>query len=83
MSKFFLFYILTYLTGNPLLALLLLLAVVYLVDRNTLRVLPDWSGRLGTWGRIRALKRTITLNPDHAGALVDLGRNQGNLKKEI
>jgi len=74
MSKFFLFYILTYLTGNPLLALLLLLAVVYLVDRNTLRVLPDWSGRLGTWGRIRALKRTITLNPDHAGALVDLGR---------
>lgn len=73
MSKFFLFYILFYLTGNPLLALLILLAAVYLIDRNTMRVLPDWSGRLSTWGRIRGLKRTVSLNPEHAGALTDLG----------
>jgi tetratricopeptide (TPR) repeat protein len=74
MSKFILFYILAYLLGNPLLALLVLVAAVYFLDRNTLRILPDWTGRLGTWSRIRSLKRTVALNPDNAGALVDLGR---------
>lgn len=74
MSKFILFYLLAYLLGNPLLALLILLAAVYFLDRNTMRLLPDWGGRLGTWSRIRSLKRTVALNPDNAGALVDLGR---------
>jgi len=73
-SKFFLFYALLWLTRNPLLALLLVLAIYLVVDRRYLGILPDLSSLLRDRRRMSRLRREVLLNPENAEAQSDLGR---------
>ena len=73
MSRFFLFALLTWITGNPL------LAVVVIV----LLSLPGWwagsrwafrlSRKVRSWGEAGRLRRTLSINPHDAKARTDLG----------
>lgn len=74
MRTFFLFYLLTYLLRNPLLALLIALALVYLAEAR-------YSGRFFNPGSfysrrrtIHDLERTLAINEHDAAARNDLGR---------
>lgn len=81
MSKFFLFYIITWLTRNPLLALLIVLALWFFLDRRFIGLIPDFSGPFRTRREIRRLKREVMLNPHNAQALSDLGRDLIKMKR--
>jgi tetratricopeptide (TPR) repeat protein len=71
-NQFFLFVLLSWLLGNPLLALLVLVALWWLGDRATFRVLPDpfrWVMRWRRRGRLRAL---LDVNPHDRRARFEL-----------
>jgi len=73
MSRFFLFALLTWITGNPVLAVLVII----------LLSLPGWwagsrwafrlSRKLRSWGEAGRLRRTLAINPHDAKARTDLG----------
>lgn len=73
MTRLFLFTLLTWLTGNPLLALLFLIALS----------LPGWwagsrwavrlNRRIRAWGEAGRLRRALAVNPHDAKARADLG----------
>ncbi len=73
MSRFFLFALLTWITGNPLLAVL----VIVLLS------LPGWwagsrwafrlSRKVRSWGEAGHLRRALAINPHDAKARTDLG----------
>ncbi len=73
MGRFFLFALLTWITGNPLLAVLVLIALS----------LPGWwagsryawllSRRMRAWGEAGRLRRDLALNPHDVKARSDLG----------
>ena len=73
MSRFFLFAILTWITGNPLLAVLVIIALA----------LPGWwagsryAWRLGRWmramGEVGRLRRALAVNPHNVRARTGLG----------
>ena len=73
MGKFFLFYILYLLTGNPFTALLILLLVLLAVDRTYLGFLPDPLKAFKTSSRIRELKKVVSINPHDGRSLKELG----------
>jgi len=73
MSSFLLFSLLTLLTGNPLLALGLLVAAWWLGDRATFRVLPDPFRWVIRWRRRAQLGRTLEVNPNDRRARLELG----------
>jgi len=73
MSRFFLFALLTWITGNPLLAFFVIIA---------LSVPGWWAGsryawrlqrRLRAWGEAGRLRRTLAVNPHDVKARTDLG----------
>jgi tetratricopeptide (TPR) repeat protein len=72
MSNVLLFALLTLLTGNPLLALLALVAVWWLGDRATFRVLPDPFRWVVRWRRRAQLGRTLEVNPSDRRARLEL-----------
>ena len=73
MGRFFLFTLLTWITGNPLLAVLVLIALS----------LPGWwassrwawrlSRRVRAWGEAGRLRRELAVNPHNAAARTELG----------
>ncbi len=73
MGRFFLFALLTWITGNPLLAILVIIALS----------LPGWwagsrwafrlSRKFRAWGEAGRLRRTLAINPHDAKARADLG----------
>ena len=73
MSRFFLFALLTWITGNPLLAVLVLIALS----------LPGWwassrwawrfSRRVRAWGEAGRLRRALAINPHDVAARTALG----------
>jgi predicted Zn-dependent protease len=80
-STFLLWWMLSWITGSPLGALAFLLAVGWLGDRASFRVLPDPLRAFGGWSRRRALERTLLANPhdrrarlELAGLLLDAGK---------
>lgn len=73
MGKFVIFYILYWLTGNPIVALLILLAVYLAVDRTYLGFLPDPLRAFRTSSRIRELKKIVSINPHDGRSLKELG----------
>jgi tetratricopeptide (TPR) repeat protein len=72
-SKFFLFVFLSWLTGNPILAVIVILAVYLAIDRRYYGLLPDPLRTFRSSGRIRELKRIIAINPHDARSLKELG----------
>jgi len=73
-SKFLLFALLTFLTGSPWTALLVLLALYLLFDIQYLGFARAAIDRIKTAGEIRELQADVALNPHNAAALSDLGR---------
>jgi tetratricopeptide (TPR) repeat protein len=73
MRNLFLFFLLTRLFGNPLMALLALLLCYVLIDRRFIGLLPDFSRPFRRSARIRQLRETIALNPADATARYELG----------
>jgi tetratricopeptide (TPR) repeat protein len=73
MGRFFLFALLTWITGNPLLAVLVIVALS----------LPGWwagsrwafrlSRKARAWGEAGRLRRSLAINPHDAKARTDLG----------
>ncbi len=73
LKGYFIFWILSMLTGNPLLALILL-AIIYVVfDRAYVRLLPDFMAPFRRRSQIRALRRKIDINPADAASSMELG----------
>lgn len=74
MRNLFLFFFLTLLTGSPVIALLVILAVYLTLDYQFIGISRHLFGRFRRAGAIRALQRGITINPHDAAARRDLGR---------
>ncbi len=68
-----LYFLLSMLTGNPILALVVLLLLYGFIDRLYFRFLPDFFAPLKRNSRIKNLQRLIYLNPSNADALLELG----------
>lgn len=70
---FFLHWILTYILGSPLMALLLLVIIYLIIDRRFIGLLPDFSRGFKLRRRAARLEEDLRLNPSNAGALAELG----------
>lgn len=73
MKTFFLFYLFSLLTGNPLLALVLLIIIYGFIDRSYIGLMPDFLRPFKRKGRINDLKKELNLNPSNAIAAQELG----------
>ena len=73
LSKFFLFYLLYWLLGNPFIAILVILILYFTIDRTFFGFIPDPFKALKKAGRIRELQKIVTINPHDARSLKELG----------
>lgn len=73
LKGFFLFYLLSMLTRNPLLALILLVVFYVAADKAYFGFLPDFFAPLKRSQRIRTLQDQLALNPADANAAQELG----------
>ncbi|ANF96459.1 tetratricopeptide repeat protein [Paenibacillus bovis] len=74
MSKIFLFSILWWLLGNPFLALLVILVIVYMLDRRFVGISPSLIRPLRRISRIRYLRRQIAGSPSDMSSRYELAR---------
>lgn len=72
MSQWMLWVLLSWITGSPLTALLILVVVWLLGDRVTFRVLPDPVRLFQRWSHRSALRRTLASNPHDRRARLEL-----------
>lgn len=75
MNKFFIFILLSYLTGNPLLVLVIMLLAIFLLERRFVGILPDVFEPWRRTKRIGQLKRDIAINPANAESHLELGES--------
>lgn len=71
-SSWLLFLFLSILTGNPLVALLLALAVLWTADRVTLGLLPEPVRAFLRWRRVGKLRAALGVNPNDRRARLEL-----------
>lgn len=81
MPKMFGFGLLWWLTGNPFLAFLLLLVILYVLDRRFVGLFPSVTRPFRVRSRLRKIRQELALNPHHnslkseaARILIDLKR---------
>lgn len=74
MIKFFLFSLLWMLTGNPIIAIIVLLIVYYFIDRRYVGLLPSISGPFKRMSRASNLRRILSMNPHDMSAKYELAR---------
>lgn len=72
MSQWMLWAVLSWITGSPLTAAVLLLVVWWLGDRFTFRLLPDPLRFLRRWRRMAQLRATLGVNPHDRRARFEL-----------
>jgi Flp pilus assembly protein TadD len=72
MTKLLLFFLVSSVTGSPLLALLFILALWWLGDRATFRLFPDPFRWVARWQRRGQLRRTLEVNPHDRRARFEL-----------
>ena len=73
MGRFFLFAILTWITGSPLLAVVILIALAVPSWFAGSRYAFRFSRKVRAWGEAGRLRRALAINPHDAKARVDLG----------
>lgn len=73
MRGLFGFFILTRLFRNPLLALAIIVAIYFIVDRRFVGLLPNVFRPLQRGSTIRRLRQELAMNPAHAPAHLELG----------
>ncbi|WP_150268454.1 tetratricopeptide repeat protein [Paenibacillus tepidiphilus] len=74
MLKFIGFIALLNLVGNPLIALIILFAILYFLDRRYVGIFPSLGKPFRRSRQISKLRNTITLNPNDVSAKFDLAR---------
>lgn len=74
MSKFFLFALLVYITGNPLMALIVLLVILYAADRRFVGLLPSVTRPLRLNRKLGRLRQHIQASPHDTSAKLELAR---------
>lgn len=72
MSWFPLWWLVSWFTGSPVTALVVLLVLWWASDRFTFRVLPDPVRWLGRWRRMGQLRTTLSVNPHDRRARFEL-----------
>ncbi|OPX88469.1 MAG: Tetratricopeptide repeat protein [Pelotomaculum sp. PtaB.Bin104] len=86
MKAFGLYLILSLLTGNPFLALILLLLIFFIVERRFIGILPDIFKPWRRKNRARLLQKELKLNPANADVCLELGESyfrQGKYSQAI
>ena len=73
LKGFLIYYLLSALTGNPLLALIIIIVAYVLLDKVYLGFLPDFSAPFRRNSRIKNLLSLIKVNPANADAAQELG----------
>ncbi|MDT3425590.1 tetratricopeptide (TPR) repeat protein [Paenibacillus forsythiae] len=81
MLKFIGFMLLWNLVGNPFLALLILLAVVYFIDRRYVGIFPSIARPFRRARQISRLRTQISLNPNDVTSKFELARLLAERKK--
>ncbi|AIQ58276.1 tetratricopeptide repeat protein [Paenibacillus borealis] len=71
---FFGYLLLSQLVGNPFLALIILLAILYFLDRRYVGIFPSLTKPFRRRRQISKLRTTIALNPNDVSAKFDLAR---------
>ncbi|WP_442601412.1 hypothetical protein [Paenibacillus sp. KN14-4R] len=74
MFKFAIFGLLWYLLGNPFLAIIVLLILVYVLDRRFFGFMPSIMRPLKINSRIRKLREDLRSNPHYTSGKVELAR---------
>lgn len=74
MRNIFLFFFITLITGSPLIALLVILALYLAFDYQFVGISRNLFGKFRRGAEIRSLKRESEVNPHDAAARSDLGR---------
>ncbi|AEI40078.1 tetratricopeptide repeat protein [Paenibacillus mucilaginosus] len=74
MSKFLLFGLLFWLTGNPFVAILVLLVIFYVLDRRFVGITPSIFKPIQRMRRLSRLKEELRMNPHHTSTKLDIAR---------
>ncbi|OXM84385.1 tetratricopeptide repeat protein [Paenibacillus rigui] len=74
MSKLLLFFVLTWLTGSPIVALIVLLVVFYVLERRYIGLTPSILKPLKRSRRLAKLRQELRLNPHHTSIKLDVAR---------
>lgn len=74
MSKAILFGVLWWITGNPIVALLLLLVLIYILDRRFIGFMPNLLKPLQLSKRLRKAREELALNPHNASLKLEVAR---------
>lgn len=74
MTKLLIFGLLVWLFRNPFLALLVLLLIIYILDRRFVGVLPSMTKPFRRSRTISKLKQQLMINPNDMSAKIDLSR---------
>ncbi|WP_339277375.1 tetratricopeptide repeat protein [Paenibacillus sp. FSL W8-0426] len=81
LTKFLIFGLLWQIVGNPLVAVLILLVILYVADRRYVGLFPNFLKPLGRMRSITRLRQQIALNPNEVSAKLDLARLLNERKK--
>lgn len=73
MKSIMIFSLITLFTGNPLLALGVILVIYFFIDRKFIGILPDFTASWRRRMRISELVRIVRANPHNGDALLELG----------
>ncbi|MFC0215374.1 tetratricopeptide repeat protein [Paenibacillus chartarius] len=74
MSKILLFVFLTYILGNPFVALLVLLVIVYVLDRRFVGLSPSLTRPLRLGRKMKQLHRHLRASPHDTSSKIELAR---------
>ncbi len=73
MKGLIIFSLITLFTGNPLLALAVIVIIYFFIDRRFIGLLPDFAASWRRRMRISELERIVRANPHNGDALLELG----------
>ncbi len=81
MSKFILFGLLVWITGNPFVAILLLLLIFYVIDRRFIGLTPSLTKPFQRNRKLSKLKQELRLQPHYTSAKLEAARIYIDKKK--
>jgi tetratricopeptide (TPR) repeat protein len=74
LGKVFIFSIFWWITGNPFIAMLIILLLLYFLDLRFVRLFPDITKPYRRWRRTSALKNHLRQSPHDTSAKLELAR---------
>lgn len=81
MGKFLGFGLLYWLTGNPFVAIIILLLILYVLDRRFVGLFPSITRPLQVRSRLRKIRLELKLNPHHTSLKTEAARILIHLKR--